>query len=144
MATVLQTDIAIAAPIERVWNVLTDFEAYPDWNPFILTVEGEALEGDRLRVTMRPPGGMPIVIRPTILIVEEPFELRWRGRLLVPGLFDGEHFFELATVRGGCKLVHGEIFTGILPGALGGLMAQTELGFKLMNAALKSRVEGAR
>jgi len=65
---------------QRFERLLDRLEAYPDWNPFILTVDGEAFEGDRLRVTMRPPGGMPMVIRPTVLLVEEPFELRWKGR----------------------------------------------------------------
>lgn len=30
-----QSSILIAGPIETVWNVLLDFPAYPDWNPFV-------------------------------------------------------------------------------------------------------------
>ena len=29
----IHTEIAIKAPVERVWNVLTNFNAYAAWNP---------------------------------------------------------------------------------------------------------------
>jgi uncharacterized protein YndB with AHSA1/START domain len=29
----LGTEVEIAAPPERIWEILTDFAAYPDWNP---------------------------------------------------------------------------------------------------------------
>ena len=31
----LHSEIEINAPVERVWEVLTDFASYPRWNPFI-------------------------------------------------------------------------------------------------------------
>ncbi len=31
----LETDIIINAPIDPVWNILVDFDSYPEWNPFI-------------------------------------------------------------------------------------------------------------
>jgi len=38
----LRSEIEIEAPTERVWGVLTDFAAYPEWNPFIRRVSGRA------------------------------------------------------------------------------------------------------
>lgn len=32
----LETSIDVEAPVNRVWEILTAFESYPDWNPFIL------------------------------------------------------------------------------------------------------------
>ena len=34
----LDTDVEIDASAERVWSVLADFDAYPEWNPFIRAI----------------------------------------------------------------------------------------------------------
>jgi len=137
----VETDIA--APCRRVWSVLTDFAAYPAWNPFITRLEGEAREGARLTVRIHPPGGRAMTFRPTVLAAVPGRELRWLGHLLVPGLFDGEHAFRLEP-RGaeGCRLVQEERFRGLLVPLLGRALAQTRKGFEAMNQALKERAEG--
>ena len=38
---VISTEIEISASDEEVWQVLSDFDAYPEWNPFIKTIEGK-------------------------------------------------------------------------------------------------------
>jgi hypothetical protein len=40
MSTVVSTKIDIAASPQAVWEVLTDFAAYPDRNPFMRRIEG--------------------------------------------------------------------------------------------------------
>ena len=42
----IDTEILIQASSERVWAVLTDFAAYPEWNPFIVSLEGKAEWGE--------------------------------------------------------------------------------------------------
>jgi uncharacterized protein YndB with AHSA1/START domain len=37
----LSTEIEIDAPPADVWRVLSDSEAYPEWNPFIRKLEGD-------------------------------------------------------------------------------------------------------
>jgi uncharacterized protein YndB with AHSA1/START domain len=39
MARPLHTEIEIEASPDRVWKTLTDFAAYPDWNPFIVQAD---------------------------------------------------------------------------------------------------------
>jgi len=63
----IHSAIEIRAPIDVVWHVLTDFDAYPDWNPHIRRVQGELAEGRRVMIQTRPPGGRLIVMHPTIL-----------------------------------------------------------------------------
>jgi len=42
--------IDIDACIERVWQVLTDFERYPDWNPFTVRVDARLEIGAPVRM----------------------------------------------------------------------------------------------
>jgi len=70
------TEIEINASPEAVWAVLTDFEAYPDWNP-ALEIAGEAIEGNRLEVTMEYENTRPMTFRPKVLVADEPTEFRW-------------------------------------------------------------------
>ncbi|MBX3497820.1 MAG: SRPBCC domain-containing protein [Alphaproteobacteria bacterium] len=137
----IDTSIDIAASPARVWSVLTDFASYPAWNPFITRVAGLPVVGDRLVVTIQPPGRRAMMFRPVVLAATPEVELRWRGRLLMPGLFDGEHVFRLTPADGGCRLDHGEIFTGLLSGLLRGTLPTTRRGFVAMNEALKARAE---
>jgi hypothetical protein len=135
--------IEIDAPPSRVWNVLTDFAQFPDWNPFVRHIEGEPRKGERLRVTIAPPGGRQMTFTPTVLAAETTQELRWLGRFLLPGIFDGEHYFKLEALQPGrSRLVHGERFSGLLvPFLRASLDKGTRAGFVAMNHALKKRVE---
>jgi hypothetical protein len=138
----IDTRIEVAAPPVRVWDVLTDFARFPEWNPFITRIEGVVEPGARLRVEIKPPGKSPMTFTPTVLAARPGKELRWRGRLLVPGLFDGEHAFQLEERGGICSFRQSERFTGLLVPLLGGALAATERGFAAMNIALKRRAEG--
>lgn len=135
----IRTTVDIDATPAEVWAVLADPAGYPEWNPFLVRMEGEIAEGATLTNTMRPAGGSEMTFRPTVLKVEPERELRWLGRLFVPRLFDGEHYFLLEVHDAGTRLVHGERFHGI------GLwfidVDRFRSDFEAMNAALKARVE---
>ncbi len=139
----IATTIDIAATPDRVWSILVDFPAHPQWNPFVRSIEGTPRVGDRLTVSIRPPGGKGMTFRPTVLAAEPGRELRWRGHLLFPGLFDGEHYFRIEPLGPGLvRFVHGERFSGLLvPFAKSSLDRGTRAGFEAMNGALKARAE---
>ena len=77
----LRTNIQIEAPPSRVWQVLTDFRAMSDWNPFIRSIKGPLKEGARLSIHITPPGKSGMRFRPTLLVSRPEQELRWRGAL---------------------------------------------------------------
>ena len=135
----LRTEIVIDAPADRVWDVLVDFADYPQWNPFITRIEGTPETGARLTADL--DGDLAMTITPTILHVEPARELRWLGRLWIPGLLDGEHRFQLEELEPGrTRLVHAEEFRGLLIPLVWPWMADsTEAGFRAMNEALRAR-----
>jgi hypothetical protein len=142
MPKTLRTEIEISAPKEKVWGILADFPAYPAWNPFIKSIEGEARPGARLDVRMQPPGAKAMTFHPRVLSAIPDRELRWLGHFLVPGIFDGEHRF-LIHERGGYTVtfVQEELFKGLLVSFTGKVLERTTLGFENMNRALKKRAE---
>jgi hypothetical protein len=143
MAKEIKTEITVHATPEKVWSTLTDFKGYPEWNPFILSIAGDVAEGKRIQVVIRPPGMKGMTLQPTVLDYKPGKTLRWIGRLVFPGLFDGEHRFELIdNGDGSTTLIHSEKFRGILVPFLKKMLDNnTRQGFQMMNEALKKEAE---
>jgi hypothetical protein len=139
----LHSEIEIQASDERVWQLLTDFASFPQWNPFIRRVSGEVKEGKKLKVYIQPSGAEAMTFRPTILKAEPNRELRWLGHFLMPGLFDGEHIFIIEPSGENCVcFVQREIFQGsLVPLFAEKLDKETTRGFEEMNQALKVQAE---
>ena len=140
----LRTEIEIAAPIDRVWAILSDFAAYPSWNPMIVALEGTLALGAPLVARMRPPGSTrEMTFKPHVSALDPGERFAWLGSLPIPGLFAGEHSFELSSLAPQrVRLLHGERFRGLLvPLLRKSLDGATRAGFVAMNEALKARAE---
>ena len=139
----LRAEIEIQASAEQVWQLLTDFDRFPEWNPFIRWAKGEAKTSERLEVHIQPSGTGGMTFKPVVLNAEPNHELRWLGRLLLPGLFDGEHIFTIESLGADrVRLTQREVFTGLLVPLLArSLDSNTLRGFEEMNQALKARAE---
>jgi hypothetical protein len=137
--------VDIEARPERVWQVLTDLQAYPEWNPFILRADGRIQAGEGLTLRMRPVGGRAATLRPTVLKATEPTHLRWKGRLVLPKILDADHEFRIEALPDGrTRLTQDEHFSGLLaPVMARSLDRRTLPAFAAMNAALKERAENA-
>jgi hypothetical protein len=137
----IETSIDIHAPPDVVWDVLLDVECYDEWNPF-MDIEDRPVVGEHITVHLTPPGKPTTTFTPEVLVADGR-ELRWRGKLFVNGLYDGEHWFTLRERSDGTtRLVHAETFSGVLVGPVNWWLGDsTERGFVAMNEALKSRVE---
>lgn len=142
----LETTIDINASIERIWAILTDFAHYSEWNPFIISATGTARPGQRLTLSLATRPGRSMTFRPEVLRVKHAEVLVWRGRFLMPGLFDGEHTFVLSPLEDGTvRLSHSETFRGLLvPFMRRKLDRDTRAGFNRMNQALRQRAEMQR
>ena len=138
----VKSEIIIESSANTVWKILTDFERYPEWNPFIKSISGEQRVGAKLKLSIQPVGASGMTFKPTVLDIKENRELHWLGKLLISGIFDGEHSLVIEPLdENKVRFVQSEKFTGILVPLFGGTLDGTEKGFELMNKALKERAE---
>jgi hypothetical protein len=140
--TLLTSEIVIDASGEIVWQVLVDFDAYPDWNPVEIEARGEAVVGAAFEHTARLPGRKPRTFNAEIIEADPARALAWKGRVLVPGLFDVRHHFEIDPLADGrSRLRQFERFSGLLIPFMGGVLRDTQAAFELANKAIKQRAE---
>jgi hypothetical protein len=143
MARHVETEIDIQASADVVWDILTDFDRIAEWNDFIRHIEGERKIGSKLTVELWLGKRRPMTFKPRLVAYEPDREFRWLGRVLVPGLFDGEHAFAIEPLpEGGVRFVHSETFGGLLvPLMFGSMESDILASFHKMNKALKKRAE---
>lgn len=138
-----ETSIAIAAPREAVWGVLSDVAAWPSWIPTVTSVE--SLDGSPLavgrRYRVRQPKLQPVIWLVTEL--EPPHHFTWQGRS--PGLsMLAEHIVDQGE-PGPVRVVLRFSFAGPLGGLIGTLYRSiTERYIASEAAALKQKVEASR
>jgi hypothetical protein len=139
----IKTDILINATPSKVWAILTNFDNYPNWNPFIKSITGQVAVGNKITARIEPPDATAMTFTPKVLAFETNREFRWLGHLLFAGLFDGEHKFELIDNQNGTTtFIQSESFKGILvPLFKKMLTTNTTNGFNLMNQKLKELAE---
>ena len=144
----VRTQIEIDAPRSTVFAVLTDFERYPDWNPYHIHVavedSGPIRVGAPLEVTVRRPDGVVVEVpHVEVLAFERDRLLVWGGGL--SGIFRGEHVFRLEDgANAGTRLIHDETFSGLFVGFADLPPAVLTAGYEGMNRALKAHVEAGR
>jgi hypothetical protein len=142
----IRTEIEIEGTAQQVWDTLTDFESYSKWNSGFVKAAGRAAVGDTLRITFSQKPGKTMDMHPTVLVADPGRELRWLGRLLMPGIFDGEHRFEIhETEPGHVTFVQAERFSGVLvPFVRGMIQGNTLSMLRRVNADLAARVRAGR
>lgn len=140
--TLLSSEIEIAAPSEVIWDVLVDFSSYAEWNPVEIQARGQAVVGGALEHTAQLPGRKPMTFRAKIIEATPSRALAWKGRIVVPGLFDVSHHFEIDQLADGhSRLRQFEHFSGVLVPFMRGVLRDTQAAFELANQAIKQRAE---
>lgn len=144
MKRAIVTSIVIPQSVENVWKTLLDYKSYIEWSPTVQPSADFPEVGKHLKVLLKQPNGFKITMNPVILRKEENKELRWKGRLFIKGLFDGEHYFILNALDANTtEFTQGENFSGILVPFMKKMIDEdTFKGFELFNQALKKRMEG--
>ncbi|MEQ8677060.1 MAG: SRPBCC domain-containing protein [Aggregatilineales bacterium] len=137
---VFEAMIDIDAPRATVWQHLTDFSSYPQWNPFIVRAEGELKQGNVIRFRA---SAMPITISALIasLIPEEEFI--WEARFPLPGM-NPRYIRQLQSLDDGrTRFINREEFTGFLVPLMTPILNSQAGIYQKTCEALKARVETA-
>ncbi len=129
----------IDASPERIWAILTDGAAYPEWEPNTVRIEGRIAPGEKLTAfsTLSPGRAFPVKV--TEFVPHQ--KMTWTGGMPF-GLFTGERSFTL-TPRGDgvTEFTLREVFTGPLLGLLGRALPDLDTAFAQFAASLKRRAE---
>ncbi|ETI27187.1 hypothetical protein G647_09870 [Cladophialophora carrionii CBS 160.54] len=146
------TSVVINAPAQQVWDVLTDFDRWPDWNTWFTAMHAHSMPpqlGTQVTFTNR----MSETAKPGTYTARittwkpEAHEFAWKGGPLpemMGWLLMGNHSFRLVEQDGGKRTLfhHGEGVEGIL-----GVLVPQSLVKDLVtmldkfNAELKRRIE---
>jgi hypothetical protein len=134
------TEIILNASVDRVWAALTDFSAYPDWNPLVGWLRGD----------FRPDGQIQMFITPLnrsfnakLKTVQKDKEFAWIGVEIAPWFLSGEHYYRLEQINDvSTRLLHGEYFRGLGSTLIGkSMLNRMENAFIEHNLRLRERVE---
>jgi len=140
----IKTEIDIAAPPSKVWQVITDIKKWQDWSPIINASQGEASVGSELSITMmgKEKGKDGPKYNPVITELKEPGYFHWRAHMMVGFVFTNDKIFKLEETKTGTRVTHIETFKGLLAPIF---CDQMEKGvppmLNAMNKALKAQVE---
>jgi uncharacterized protein YndB with AHSA1/START domain len=112
-------EIEIAAPPEVVWDVLTGFEQWPQWNPDVksMSIDGPVAPGTEFRWKSGPG-----TIVSTLEQVDLPGYIRWRGRTLS---IKAIHEWRFEPSNGGTHVESDESFSGLLVRLFRGSLQKT-------------------
>lgn len=133
----------IAGSPEQVWQVLTSFDGYPQWNPAIRRVSGELKTGAKLRMTVVLFGFKQWNLRATVLAVMPNRQLVWEAQLLSPFFFLAKHIFDIEPLTAGRVMFRqSEQYKGLLAPVLARVLAPfTRRSFEQMNGRLRDLAE---
>ena len=137
-----RSEIEIQSTPERVWEVLTDFSKYPEWNPLLTLAEGELIVGEKVNLTAKSASSEMNLLC-TVTTVESNRQFSWKFHVGLPMLFRGEHFFKIEPVdEHRVRFIDREIFHGLLvPLQSKNLETNAKPAMIAMGKALKERVE---
>ncbi len=143
MSHTIRAEVEIDAPVARVWEILVDLDAYPEWNPFTPRLRSSLRVGEpvEMDVCLRPDRTTARVERVTAC--EPEARLCWDMKIVAPFLLAAERcqvLTPLAAHR--TRYETADRFRGLLLPVMLWLYGDAvQRGFESVALALKKRAE---
>ena len=137
---VFREEIEIDRPPAAVWEILSDYASYKDWNPLVQSVTGETdkLDG-RIQVKVTP---LPFKLNATLDLLEHEKAVGWTDDFPLGALTARPVSRLIDNGNGTTKFLFQETFAGAaLPLLAGNLSKQLPALYQELCSALKSRAE---
>ncbi|MEO3854582.1 SRPBCC domain-containing protein [Acrocarpospora sp. B8E8] len=135
-----QASSVIKAEPERIWPILTDVSAYPEWDSGVERVEGTVGLGAKLKVFAEVSPGRAFPVKVSELVPDR--RMVWSGGMPL-GLFKGVRTYSLSPGENGTTtFTVREEYTGPLLPLIWRSMPDLQPSFDKFATGLKERVEG--
>lgn len=106
----LALEIVVDAPPETVWEVLSDFAGYEQWNP-LHTVDGQPARGSAVQIHSKALGGRVLSSIGLVWKFEPNAKLEFLSGN--PLWYTLKRFFHISAYDGGALLKHGVAISGV-------------------------------
>ncbi len=141
---IYQTTFAVAASSDRVWEVISDFDSWSEWNPSVPSIRGDLEVGNTCAVKLVMPGRPSVKVKVTLTDVDPGRRFAWHGNIVHDRFFAGDRSLEIEPQADGTVLVtHTEEVTGaffpVFKMLMGGAAIQAH--HDNLNTGLKQRAE---
>jgi uncharacterized protein YndB with AHSA1/START domain len=133
-----EASTTINAPADRVWAVLVDTPAWPEWDPSCERIEGKVAPGATIKAFSKLAPGRAFPVKVSELVPNE--RMIWTGGMPL-GLFRGVRSFTLAPEGGGTKFAVREVFSGPMLALIGRSLPDMSEAFQGFVRGLKKRSE---
>ena len=141
----IHNEVEINAPVERVWEVLTDLVRFPEWNPLFYQGIGNIKVGEMVTVSAKT-ATKDMKFDCKVIGLEPLRGFSWKFHVIHPVLFRGIHIFQVEPMTEQIvKFVDREQFEGLLlPLQTKDIRTNGLAAMVGMGQALKQRVESSK
>src|SRR6267142_4174020 len=129
---------SIAAPPQRVWELLVDAPGYKGWKASVVSIEGPIELGRTIKLVSAVNPGRTFVLK--VAAMDPPHRMVWAGGMPL-GLFTGTRTFVVEPAGAGCRFSMSEVYTGLMSGLIFKSIPDLNNSFKQFAESLKTAAE---
>lgn len=123
---------------EKIWAILTNGAAWPEWDPSCERIEGQVALGEKLKAFTKLSPGRAFPVKVTEFVPHQ--KMTWTGGMPL-GLFKGVRTFTLTPRGNQTEFTLHEVFSGPMLKLIGGSIPDMTDAFNGFVAGLKGRAE---
>ncbi|GAA0984307.1 hypothetical protein GCM10009555_057800 [Acrocarpospora macrocephala] len=123
---------------EKIWALLTDIGAWPDWDSGVTKVDGRLALGEKLSISVEANPGRAFPVK--VVQLTAPERMVFAGGMPL-GLFTGQRTYTLVPEGTGTRFTMREEYTGPLAGMIFKSIPDLGPSFRQFAEGLKRQAE---